>query len=119
MQYALLIYGTGDSGYDRLTEPELLAMYDEHYAFMTMLTERKALGDSMELADVSSARSVRHRADGITVTDGPYAESKEVLGGFYVVDAQDLDEALEYARALPTRPGDIVEVRPRAMSGGS
>ncbi len=114
MRYALLIYGTADSGYDRLTEPELLQMYDEHYAFMAMLQQRNALGDSMELADRSTARSIRHRREGSIVVDGPYAESKEVLGGFYVVEAADLDEALSYAEALPSLPGDNVEVRPAA-----
>ncbi|MEV0643811.1 YciI family protein [Phytomonospora sp. NPDC050363] len=71
------------------------------------------------LADLVTATTVRVAADGArTVTDGPYAETREVLGGFYVIDVPDLDAALDWAARCPgARDGSIV-VRPIADFGG-
>jgi hypothetical protein len=62
------------------------------------------------------ARTVRVRGGKAVVTDGPFAETKEVLGGFYIIDCRDLDEALEYARRIPDAQFGAVEVR--AVVGG-
>jgi hypothetical protein len=77
---------------------------------MRLLRERDALRGGEELALSASATTLRKPGDGEElVTDGPYAETTEQLGGFYLVEAPDLDAALELARALPA---DVVEVRP-------
>ncbi|WP_323846463.1 YciI family protein [Microbulbifer magnicolonia] len=64
------------------------------------------------LEPVSSATTVRMRGDRVTITDGPFAETKEQLAGFYLVDANDLDEALEIAAGIPAARVGSVEVRP-------
>jgi hypothetical protein len=78
----------------------------------------KVLGGSA-LQPVDTATTVRPDAGGRTVTDGPFAESKETLGGYYLVEADDLDEAIEMARLVPTAsPNGGVEVRPLLVFPG-
>ena len=67
-------------------------------------------GDALE--PVSTATSVRVRGGKTVTTDGPFAETKEQLGGFYVVDAENLDEAIEWAAKIPTAEFGTIEVRP-------
>lgn len=64
------------------------------------------------LASIETATTVRIRDGKVLTTDGPFAETKEVLGGFYLLDCKDLDEALEYAARVPTATLGSVEVRP-------
>ena len=111
MQYALLIYGA-EADYAELSAEAGKELYAEHERFGAMLTERGAIRAGMELASVSTATTVRRDGDDRVVIDGPFAETKEQLGGFYVVEAADLDEALEYAKQIPLPPGHKVEVRP-------
>jgi len=117
MLYALLVYNTDESGYDRLSAEEDAEMAQRHAAYSAMLHDRNAFDTTLELAGADAATSVRHAPTGKVVTDGPYAESKEILGGLYIVEADSLDAATDYARSLPTRPGDTVEVRCQAVSG--
>ncbi len=67
-------------------------------------------GDALE--PVSTATSVRVRNGKTVTTDGPFAETKEQLGGFYIVDAENLDEAIEWAAKIPTAEFGTIEVRP-------
>jgi len=107
MQYLLLIYGPESESDD--FSPETMAAYD---AFWNHVTEKGALKAGEALHPASAATTVRVR-DGQTVTtDGPFAETKEILGGFYVVDVADLDEALGYAAMIPGAKTGSVEVRP-------
>ena len=107
MQYLLLIYGPESESED--FSPETMKAYD---AFWAHVTERGALKAGEALHPVSTATTVRVR-DGQTVTtDGPFAETKEILGGFYVVDVANLDEALEYAAMIPGAKTGSIEVRP-------
>ena len=73
---------------------------------------RNAYIHSEALAGSESATTVRVRGGKVTLTDGPFAETKEVMGGFYILDCKDLDEALEYARDIPNASTGAVEVRP-------
>lgn len=107
MQYLLLIYGDEKVWASR-DEQERQANNERHAKFMAMLRERGALLGGEELALASTATTVRN-VDRVGVTDGPYAETAEQLGGFYLIEAADLDAALEIARLLPE---PIVEVRP-------
>jgi hypothetical protein len=111
MHYALLIYGN-EKAWESRTEQEKQENHERHARFMAMLRERGALlPGGQELAAASTATTVRNTG-AVGVTDGPYAETAEQIGGFYLVDAPDLDAALEIARQLPE---PIVEVRPVVM----
>ncbi|MBB4661916.1 YciI family protein [Conexibacter arvalis] len=113
MLYALLMYQDADfdTQWERASDAERAAVYRQHGDFSTLLESRGAERGGHELALAATATTVRKAddtaADGV-VTDGPFAELAEHLGGFYIVEARDLDEALEYAKALPVR---TVEVR--------
>jgi hypothetical protein len=107
MQYLLLIYGPESEADD--FSPETMKAYD---AFWAHVTERGVLRAGEALHPSAMATTVRVR-DGQTITtDGPFAETKEVLGGFYVVDVADLDEALGYAAMIPGAKSGSIEVRP-------
>ncbi len=110
MQYALLIYTpepTGDVPQEAVAAE--MAQYD---AFTAHLRERNAMVGGEALDGVATATTVRV-VDGRTVaTDGPFAETKETLGGFYLVEAADLDEAIAYAAMIPGARNGCIEVRP-------
>jgi hypothetical protein len=109
MEFLLTIVGYDDA-YRALDEETGKAMYAGHIAFMD---ECKAAGVPMpysaELRPPDTARTLN--ADG-TVTDGPFAETKEQLGGFYVIGVDTIEEALTWARKIPLLPSDKIEVRP-------
>jgi hypothetical protein len=108
MEFALLIYGD-EKTWDAAREDERGEMYAQYAKFGKMLEDAGAIRGGAELASTPTARTVRHRGDDLSVTDGPFAETTEQFGGFYLVEAADLDVALEYAKQLPAA---IVEVRP-------
>jgi hypothetical protein len=108
MQYALLIYGD-EREWTEVSDSDKAAMYAEYEKFGRMLEERGAIRGGAELVATSAATTVRATGGETLVTDGPFAETTEQLGGFYLVEAADLDEAIEYAKALPA---GTVEVRP-------
>lgn len=91
-------------------EPE--AVIAEHLAFAQAARERDAYIYSESLGDGANATTVRVRNGEAVTIDGPYAETKEVLGGLYVLDCADLDEAIEYAKRIPDAAAGAVEVRP-------
>src|ERR1700710_2789283 len=107
-EYLLLIVGDDDA-YAALSEEEGKAMYAGHYAFIDGLTKAGVkIVSSMELEPPAGARTLH--SDG-TVTDGPFAEAKEQVGGFYLIDVPTLDEAVEWGRKIPLLPGGKLEVR--------
>ena len=109
MRYALLIYG--DETVDtQATKEEMDALMAAYYAFGDQFREQ--IGASEALLPTSSATSVRVRDGGTVTTDGPFAETKEQLGGFYIVTAKDLDEAVQIAANIPGAKHGVVEVRP-------
>ncbi len=96
--------GPGDPGFE-----EIMAAYG---AFTELVQELGVLVDSSRLLPTSAATTVRVR-DGKTVTtDGPFAETKEQFGGYYILDCKDLDQAIEMAAKIPTARGGSIEVRP-------
>ena len=105
MRYMLLIHAPADITPD----PEML---EKHRAFAEAVGRRGRLVDGGELAHPTTATTIRRRGPELLVTDGPHAESKEHLGGYYVIQSDDLDEALEVARLVPVPDGGSVEVRP-------
>jgi hypothetical protein len=106
MRFLFLIHGDSDAE-ARLTSDDRAAIVREHMAYGTMLRERGAhvLGEAL----TGEAVTVRPGESPI-VTDGPFAETKEAVGGFYVVDCVSRDNAIELATLVPRSPGVAVEV---------
>jgi len=112
----LLIYGSEERWAEQ-SEEELKPIYEEYFALSRDLREREKLISSEELQASSTATTVRVRDGETLVSDGPFAETKEVLGGFYVVEAESLDEAIEWAARIPGARDGTIEVRPVVMRG--
>lgn len=111
MKYILMDY-VNEGGGPQLTREEKEGWLGAYRAFMEAMAEAGVLRDSKGLFPTSSATTVRI-ADGNTqVLDGPYAESKEQLGGFHIIEVADLDAAIAWAARSPTALHGIVEVRP-------
>ena len=110
MQYALLIYTP-----ERETEPtpqELGEEMDAYNAFTEHVRSKGAMKGGEALDSVDTATTVRVVEGKTITTDGPFAETKETLGGFYLVEAADLDEAISYAAMIPGAKRGCIEVRP-------
>jgi hypothetical protein len=110
MQYALLIY-EAPGAYDEFSDDERRAVSAEYLA---LRDDPRVVGGA-RLKPVETATTVRVADGEPLVTDGPFADTKEVFGGFYLLEADDLDAALEIAAQIPAaRLGGSVEVRPIA-----
>jgi len=108
MKYALLIFPKPGS-HEALGPDEYGPVNAEYLA---LRGDPRCLGGA-HLQTAETATTVRHSLGEALITDGPFADTKEVLGGYYVLDAADLDEALEFAQRIPAvRLGGAVEVRP-------
>jgi hypothetical protein len=110
MRYMLLIY-TDDAGQE-LDEAGLHALYQEYFQLGDDLRAQQKLISSEELVPVTSATTVQVRNGDMLVTDGPFAETKETLGGYYLIEADSLDEAIEWAARIPSARHGKVEIRP-------
>ena len=109
MRYALLIYG--DEDYD-VSPEEWQELIDQHRQFGQEAQERGMNPGGEALQPTSTGKTVRfQQKSAVAVSDGPHAETKEQLGGFYLLDCANLDEALEMAKKLPVAAGSV-EVRP-------
>jgi hypothetical protein len=111
MEYLLLIYND-ETGWQNLPADERGKIVEEYFAFTNELRERGAYIGGNPLQPTSAATTVRVRDAESLVTDGPFAETKEQLGGYYLVEADTLDEALEYAAKIPGARYGSIEVRP-------
>jgi len=112
MQYLLMIYTAADSG-----EPMPgTDGWDDYIAAYRAMGEEAAKRGVMlggnALQDTTTATTVRVRGGKVETTDGPFAETREVLGGYYLLDCRDLDEAIEFAAKIPGARYGSVEVRP-------
>jgi len=105
VKYMLLIYEDPNAEYD----PKVL---DEYWAFTDEIAQSGELISGEPLQGIDTATAVRVRAGETTTTDGPFAETKEWLGGYYLVDCKDLDRAIELAAKIPSARSGTVEVRP-------
>ena len=111
MRYALLIC-TDENQDAGLSEKEGQALFAKYGQFMEEMGGRGVLQGGERLRPTSDATTVRVRDDETLTTDGPFAETKEQIGGFYLVDCKDLDEAIEIAAKIPGAAHGSVEVRP-------
>ena len=111
MQYMLLIYDDGAT-WGRMSEDERNGVMREFFQFTEELRNagKYVAGDALQ--PLETAKSVRLRDGAVTTTDGPFAETKEALGGYYLVDVDSETEALEWAAKIPSARFGTIEVRP-------
>ena len=111
MKYLALIYGE-EGGWESLSEEERARVYERYGAFAREGREAGVVLGGDELAGTATATTVRVRGGQTEVTDGPYAEAKEALGGYFVLECASMDEALDWAARIPGAEHGAVEVRP-------
>ena len=111
MKYALLLYAD-ESAQPDYTTPEGAAEMEQWFHFTQELTAAGSMLGGEALQETTTASTVKIR-DGATITaDGPFAETKEALGGFYLIDVADLDAAIAWAEKIPNVGYGTVEIRP-------
>ncbi|HEV7924808.1 MAG TPA: YciI family protein [Verrucomicrobiae bacterium] len=111
MQYLLLIYGHEDQ-FDKMSPAEQKKIDQEYMEFSKSIAGSGHMRGGNELDRISKAKTVRVRQGKRSVLDGPFAETKEQLGGYYLVEAKDFDEALALAARIPSARWGSIEVRP-------
>jgi hypothetical protein len=111
MQYILLIYENEAEAKGRNKE-ESQRIWGEYMAFTGSVKESGHMRAGEPLESTATATTVRVKAGKTVRTDGPFAETREQLGGFYIVEAKDLDEAVGIAARIPTAKHGSIEVRP-------
>ncbi len=111
MRYMLLIY----SREGEMSAEEEKVVAQTHHTVMNEATQRGIFHGAEPLMPTSTATTVRHEDGRVLITDGPFAETKEQLAGYYILDCENLDEAIEWASKIPTaccgREGSV-EIRP-------
>jgi hypothetical protein len=112
MQYMMLIYG--DPGkWSKLPADETSKVMNDYRSFTEGIVKSGHFRAGAQLQPPTTATTVREKGGKRLTTDGPFVESKEQLGGYYLCECKDLDEALAIAGRIPSvRVGDVVEVRP-------
>ena len=111
MKYLCLIYDE-ESKLDAMTPAEAAAFMGDYRALSQSLRESGAYLGGEALQPIASATTVRVRGGKMSTTDGPFAETKEQLGGFYLVEAKSQDEAIQIAARIPSAKTGSIEVRP-------
>ena len=114
MQYILLIYGD-DQVYAKWSKEQLDACYADHTRYGEELTKAGVMRGGYELRPTNEATSVRFTNGKPKTFDGPFAETKEQLGGYYIIEVENLEKALEWAEKMPCMDHGTVEVRPLGM----
>jgi len=118
MRYMLLVYTQENNN---ATPAEMAQVYNGHLAVQQETTRRGIFRAAEPLQTTASATTVRVENGQVLLTDGPFAETKEQLAGYYILDCADLDEALEWAAKIPSACGGAtgcIEVRPiRPLAG--
>ena len=115
MKYAILIYDTNSANPSAEPPPPevIKQVMDEYNAYTEMLRSSGVFQAGEALQPAQTATTIRQQDGRNVMTDGPFAETKEALGGFYIVEAKDLDEALALGAACPgVKFGGSIEVRP-------
>ena len=118
MKYLCLIYDA-ESVLEAMPKPEMDAFMGEYFSFTNDIAGAGQMVIGEQLEPVHSATTVRIRNGKMTTTDGPFAETKEQLGGFYLINAVDLNEAIQIAARIPSARTGSIEVRPVVVYGGA
>ena len=111
MQYMLLIYGDESAG-AQMTEEEGAKIGQAYADYSKWLADKGWMRAGDPLRDTAHATTVRVRNGETVTTDGPFAETKEQLGGYYLIECENLDQAIEAAAKIPTAANGSIEVRP-------
>ena len=111
MKYLCLIYDN-EKAWESLPKEESGALFGEYGAFTTDIKKSGHWVGGNPLQPTSTATTVRVRQGKVSTTDGPFAETKEQLGGYYLVEAKDLNEAIQLAARIPSVRTGSIEVRP-------
>jgi hypothetical protein len=111
MQYMILIYGD-EKLYQSMREDEIKQLMAGFGAYTEALRAGGVLRGGSELAPVRNATTVRRTNGKPVCTDGPFAETKEQLGGYYLIEAPNLDEAIDWAAQCPAAATGSIEIRP-------
>jgi hypothetical protein len=111
MKFLAIIYND-ESLYDGATPEQIAATFQAHGEFGQAAGEAGVFLGGEGLQPVATATTVRVRDDERMLTDGPYAETKEQLGGYYLLECKDLDDALNWAARIPEAKTGAIEVRP-------
>jgi hypothetical protein len=114
MNYTLLIY-ENTTGFDRRDASAREAYTSGFMAYTKALQDAGVIVAGAGLQPPATATTLRIRNGKRQVQDGPYADTKEQLGGYYVINVPDLDTALEWAARIPAAPGSVIEVRPNLV----
>jgi hypothetical protein len=115
MKFMLLIYHE-EATWDALTKPERQEIYREYRELMQELEPKGTYLVGDELQPTKTARTVRVREGKAMITDGPFAETREQLGGFFLIEAADANEANAIAARIPSARMGSIEVRPVALT---
>ena len=110
MEYMILIYGD-EKAFDALPESARLDVLEQYRLYTEQLEAAGVMRGGSQLASPDTARTVRVRDGKSLLTDGPYAETKEQLGGYYIIETAGLEQALHWASLCPTAAVGSVEVR--------
>ena len=116
MQYLMLIYHT-ETEFGKRSESDQTVIYQEYGQLREDLVAKGKFLGGNQLAMTTTATTVRVRDGKRVVTDGPFAETKEQLGGYFLIDANDLDEAIAIAARIPSARTGTIEVRPIVVRG--
>jgi hypothetical protein len=111
MKYILLIYGD-EQAWGSMSPGDQASEYQAYDDFGKWLSEKGWMRGADALQPTATATQVRVREGKVLTTDGPFAETKEQLGGYYVVECDNLDQAIEAAARIPASRGGTIEVRP-------
>ncbi len=116
MQYILMIH-EDEAQFEKQSDAEMGEVMGRYQRFGEALAKSGQMRGGERLQPVATATTVRVREGEILLSDGPFAETKEQLGGFYIVDAESLDEAIKLAAQIPGSETGCVEVRPIWVMG--
>lgn len=111
MQYMILIYGD-ETIYRDMSEAQMGQLMTAFGNYSKALVDAGVMRGGSELAPVHAATTVRLRGGKLVCTDGPFAETKEQLGGYYLIDCANLDEAIAWAGKCPAADTGSIEIRP-------
>ena len=111
MQYLLMIY-EDEKIWDAFTDADKGRIFQEYGAFTAAIKESGHFVAGDALQPIATATTVRNREGKVLSTDGPFAETREQLGGYYIIDAKDLDEAITIAARIPPATKGTIEIRP-------
>ena len=114
MKYILLIYGD-EREWTSMSEAEMAKVYEDHGAYSEAMAKAGVMRGGYELQPVTTATSLRFTNGTPKTVDGPFAETKEQLGGYYIIEVDTLDQAIEWAARMPGMSSGTVEIRPLGM----